>query len=228
MSFLCHFLLFSISIQSVKDQSTLDLSAKQWHYFPLLSLSGTTIIYCLYYYSFSIHSRDHLAIILNVTVGFLSLLYLVLFLFQFWGNRVFVLIMSYFYAGYQLFRIFTQSFSLYLFLLSSLFLFCCTCSLFHQPVPFFNSPTLLKLLLIFYSLFLFSRSITHPFIQSFNRSIVHRFHPLFPVGHNYYLFLYYSFIFSSGIFFLPEQIRIQSFSVSLCRYDVLSLLNGTK
>ena len=52
--------------------------------------------------------------------------------------------------------------------------------------------------------------------------------PLTRVGHNYYLFLYYSFIFSSGIFFLPEQIRIQSFSVSLCRYDVLSLLNGTK
>ena len=43
------------------------------------SLSGTTIIYCLYYYSFSIHFRDHLAIILNVTVGFLSLLYLLLF-----------------------------------------------------------------------------------------------------------------------------------------------------
>ena len=43
------------------------------------SLSGTTIIYCLYYYSFSIHFRDHLAIILNVTVGFLSLFYLVLF-----------------------------------------------------------------------------------------------------------------------------------------------------
>ena len=43
------------------------------------SLSGTTIIYCLYYYSSSIHFRDHLAIILNVTVGFLSLLYLVLF-----------------------------------------------------------------------------------------------------------------------------------------------------
>ena len=43
------------------------------------SVSGTTIIYCLYYYSFSIHFRDHLAIILNVTVGFLSLLYLVLF-----------------------------------------------------------------------------------------------------------------------------------------------------
>ena len=79
----------------------------------------------------------------------------------------------------------------------------------------------------------FSNSITHPFIQSFNRSFVHSliahlFHPLIPVGHNYYLFLYYSFIFSSGIFFLPEQIRIQSFSVSLCRYDVLSLLNGTK
>ena len=44
------------------------------------SLSGTTIIYCLYYYSFSIHFRDHLAIILNVTVGFLSLLYLFPFL----------------------------------------------------------------------------------------------------------------------------------------------------
>ena len=43
------------------------------------SLSGTTIIYFLYYYSFSIHFRDHLAIILNVTVGFLSLFYLVLF-----------------------------------------------------------------------------------------------------------------------------------------------------
>ena len=37
----------------------------------------------LYYYSFSIHSRDHLASILNVTVGFLSLLYLVLFSFGF-------------------------------------------------------------------------------------------------------------------------------------------------
>ena len=47
------------------------------------SLSGTTIIYFLYYYSFSIHFRDHLAIILNVTVGFLSLLYLVLFSFGF-------------------------------------------------------------------------------------------------------------------------------------------------
>ena len=47
------------------------------------SLSGTTIIYCLYYYSFSIHFRDHLAIILNVSVGFLSLLYLVLFSFGF-------------------------------------------------------------------------------------------------------------------------------------------------
>ena len=46
--------------------------------FPSL-VSGTTIIYCLYYYSFSIHFRDHLAIILNVTVGFLSLFYLVLF-----------------------------------------------------------------------------------------------------------------------------------------------------
>jgi len=33
----------------------------------------------LYYYSFSIHLRDHLAIILNVTIGFLSLLYLFLF-----------------------------------------------------------------------------------------------------------------------------------------------------
>ena len=72
-------------------------------------------------------------------------------------------------------------------------------------------------------------SIVHSFIRSFVHSlIVHRFHPLIRVGHNYYLFLYYSFIFSSGIFFLPEQIRIQSFSVSLCRYDVLSLLNGTK
>ena len=40
------------------------------------SVSGTTIIYCLYFCSFSIHFRDHLAIILNVTIGFLSLFYL--------------------------------------------------------------------------------------------------------------------------------------------------------
>ena len=72
-------------------------------------------------------------------------------------------------------------------------------------------------------------SLTRSFNRSFVHSLIaHRFHPLIRVGHNYYLFLYYSFIFSSGIFFLPEQIRIQSFSVSLCRYDVLSLLNGTK
>ena len=36
------------------------------------SVSGTTIIYFLYYYPFSIHFRDHLAIILNITIGFLS------------------------------------------------------------------------------------------------------------------------------------------------------------
>jgi len=42
-------------------------------------VSGTTIIYCLYFYSFSIHFHDHLATILNVSVGFLFLLYLFLF-----------------------------------------------------------------------------------------------------------------------------------------------------
>ena len=43
------------------------------------SVSGATIVYFMYYYSFSIHFHDHLAIILNVTVGFLSLFYLSLF-----------------------------------------------------------------------------------------------------------------------------------------------------
>ena len=48
--------------------------------FTPVSVSGATIIYCLYFYSFSIHFRDHLTIILNVSVGFLSfLLYLFLF-----------------------------------------------------------------------------------------------------------------------------------------------------
>ena len=37
-------------------------------------------LFILYYYSFSIHFHDHLAIILNVTVGFLSLFYLFPFL----------------------------------------------------------------------------------------------------------------------------------------------------
>lgn len=48
--------------------------------FPL-SVPGTTIIYCLYFYSFSIHFHDHLATILNVTVWPLSLLYLFPFCF---------------------------------------------------------------------------------------------------------------------------------------------------
>ena len=46
--------------------------------FPLFPVGHNYYLF-LYYYSFSIHFRDHLAIILNVTVGFLSLLYLVLF-----------------------------------------------------------------------------------------------------------------------------------------------------
>ena len=45
------------------------------------SVSDTTIIYCLYFYSFSIHFRDHLATILNVTVWSLSLLCLFPFCF---------------------------------------------------------------------------------------------------------------------------------------------------
>ncbi len=45
-------------------------------FFLPLSVPGTTIIYCWYFYSFSIHFRDHLATILNVSVGFLFLLYL--------------------------------------------------------------------------------------------------------------------------------------------------------
>ena len=49
------------------------------YFLTLSSLSGFTVVYCLYFYSFSIHFRDHLAIILNVSVGFLSLFYLVLF-----------------------------------------------------------------------------------------------------------------------------------------------------
>ncbi len=78
------------------------------------SVSGTTIIYFWYFYSFSIHFHDHLASILNVTVGFLSLLYLVLFSFDFGVIGFcpyYVLILSYFYAGYYLFPIFTCSFS---------------------------------------------------------------------------------------------------------------------
>lgn len=47
--------------------------------FPLIRV-GPTIIYCLYFYSFSIHFHDHLATILNVTVWPLSLLYLFPFL----------------------------------------------------------------------------------------------------------------------------------------------------
>ena len=50
--------------------------------FPLTRVGHNYYLF-LYYYSFSIHFRDHLAIILNVTVGFLSLLYLVLFSFGF-------------------------------------------------------------------------------------------------------------------------------------------------
>jgi len=49
--------------------------------FSPLSLSGTTIIYCLYFYSFSILFRDYPATILNVTVWSLSLLYLFPFCF---------------------------------------------------------------------------------------------------------------------------------------------------
>ena len=63
------------------------------------SLSGATFI--LYYYSFSIHFHDHLAIILNVTVGFLSFLYLVLFSFDF-GVSGFVLVISLLYPYYVL------------------------------------------------------------------------------------------------------------------------------
>jgi uncharacterized membrane protein len=47
------------------------------------SLSGTTIIYCLYFYSFSIHFHDHLATILNVTDRFLYRLTIIVFYFLF-------------------------------------------------------------------------------------------------------------------------------------------------
>ena len=100
------------------------------YFLTLSSLSGFTVVYCLYFYSFSIHFRDQLAIILNVTVGFLSLLYLLLFS-----------------SGFGIIGFLSLLYPYYSLLLS--------CSQF-QPVPFFNSPTLLKLSLLFYSLFLFS------------------------------------------------------------------------
>ena len=85
-----------------------------------------------------------------------------------------------------------------------------------QPVPFFT----------------LHHSPVHSIVQSFNRSFVQSFIVFIPSSVSgttiIYCLYYYSFIFSSGIFFLPEQIRIQSFSVSLCRYDVLLLLTGTK
>lgn len=54
-------------------------SVPHLHYLFPLSVSGATIVYFLYYYSFSIHFRDHLAIITNVSVGYLVLFYLILF-----------------------------------------------------------------------------------------------------------------------------------------------------
>ena len=141
------------------------------------------------------------------------------FLFRFCANRFFVPIMSYFYAGYYLFPISACSFS------DNLTVSTQPVPSFTQPIPFFaskrNNP--LTLACIFLStLYLFYPK---PLSKKTQPSVSIT---LIPVGHNYYLFLYYSFIFSSGTFFLPEQIRIQSFSVSLCRYDVLLLLTGTK
>ena len=52
-------------------------SVPHLHYLFALIPVGRNFI--LYYYSISIHFRDHLASILNVTVGFLSLFYLFLF-----------------------------------------------------------------------------------------------------------------------------------------------------
>ena len=63
----CIFFLYSLYCFSKKDTCLLFLP---------LSVSGTTIVYFLYFYSFSIHFRDHLAIITNVSVGYLVLFYL--------------------------------------------------------------------------------------------------------------------------------------------------------
>ena len=61
-----------------------------------------------------------------------------------------------------------------------------TCPLlspFHLACSFFHAPLLTRS---------FSRSFVHSFIRSFVHSlIVHRFHPLIRVGHNYYLFYIY-------------------------------------
>ena len=147
-------------------------------------MSGTTIIYCLYYYPFSIHFRDHLAIILNVTVGFLSLLYLVLFSFGFEVigflsllYPYYVLIMSLLFPTFVLFPI-------------------SACSFFALLVPFLplKGTTLTSSLYLFYLPCVF-------FTQNlFQKRHNPCFHPLIPLGHNYYCL--FMFVVISILFFL--------------------------
>ena len=101
----------------------------RFHLLSPSSVSGTTIVYFLYYYSYSIHFRDHLAIILNVTVGSLSLFYL--FLLDL--------------ACINFACLFCASLSIFY---TSLYLFCLACIFFtqnisqkrHNPCFFLHSP----------------------------------------------------------------------------------------
>ena len=99
--------------------------------FPLTRVGHNYYLF-LYYYSFSIHFRDHLASILNVSVGFLSLFYLFLFSFDFvligflsLLYPYYVLIMSLLFPTFVLFPISACS-------------FLPTCSFFHTAYSFFK------------------------------------------------------------------------------------------
>ena len=111
----------------------------------------------LYYYSFSIHSRDHLASILNVTVGFLSLLYLVLFSFGFKNlHETFEILETLCTQLSQLSHFSHTYFEPYYVLIIpyfcpvpnfSLFLFCFTCSFFASKG---NNPLTLACIFFIY------------------------------------------------------------------------------
>ena len=104
------------------------------------SVSGTTIIYCLYFYSFSIHFRNHLATILNVSVGFLSLFYL----FPFYLPCSFFYLFLFGPSLSKFACLFCASLSIFY---TSLCLFLCTLCLFYsnfaskKTQPLFSCPT---------------------------------------------------------------------------------------
>ena len=178
INFLVYFMLPCLFfIQACIFLSTLCLFAQnlfQKRHNPLFSfpssLSGTTIVYCLYFYSFSIHFHDHLASILNVSVGFLFLFYLFLFCL-------------------------TCSFSD----LACSF-FCFTCSFSDLACINLLVYFMLPCLFFLYKLVSFLSTLCLFFSNFYSKKTQPLFpFPFIPVGHNFFDISFYNSFFSSSI-----------------------------